>query len=53
MEVIDSAVSNLQDQIDDDTLKKMLRAGAGSYFLKSSMTLSIGWRIRNEFRFPG
>ncbi|GGN23302.1 Eco57I restriction-modification methylase domain-containing protein [Halarchaeum nitratireducens] len=35
---IDGAVSNLRDQIDDDTLERILRADAGSYVLKSSMT---------------
>lgn len=36
--VIDQAVANLRDQIDDETLEKILRADAGSYQLKSGMT---------------
>ena len=38
IETINDAVSNLRDQIEDDTLEKMLRADAGSYRLKSGMT---------------
>ena len=38
IEAIDGAVSNLRDQIDDDTLESILRADPGSYQLKSSMT---------------
>jgi type I restriction-modification system DNA methylase subunit len=38
IEAIDWTVSKLREQIDDDTLEKMLRAGAGSYKLRSSMT---------------
>lgn len=38
IETIDDAVSSLRDQIDDDTLENILRAGVGSYQLKSSMT---------------
>jgi type I restriction-modification system DNA methylase subunit len=36
--VIDDTVSSLRDQIDDDTLEKILRANAGSYKLRSGMT---------------
>ena len=36
--VIDQTVSNLRDQIDDDTLENILRAGSGSYVLKGGMT---------------
>jgi type I restriction-modification system DNA methylase subunit len=35
---IDDTVSNLRAQMDDDQLERMLRAGAGSYVLKSGMT---------------
>ena len=35
---INDAVSNLRNQIDDDTLEKILRADAGSYQLRSGMT---------------
>jgi hypothetical protein len=38
IQTIDDAVSNLRDQIDDDTLESILRADAGSYQLKSGMT---------------
>ncbi|PHQ39905.1 hypothetical protein DJ69_03695 [Halorubrum persicum] len=38
IKTIDAAVSNLRDQIEDEKLEKMLRAGAGSYQLKSGMT---------------
>jgi len=38
LEAIDATISNLREQIDDDTLGRMLRAGAGSYLLKSDMT---------------
>jgi hypothetical protein len=38
IEAIDDTVRNLREQIDDDTLEKILRAGAGSYNLKSGMT---------------
>ncbi len=38
IETIDDAVSNLRDQIEDDTLESILRADAGSYQLKSGMT---------------
>jgi hypothetical protein len=38
LSAIDRAVSNLRDQIDDDTLEKILRADPGSYTLKSGMT---------------
>jgi hypothetical protein len=36
--VFNDGVSNLRDQIDDGTLENILRAEAGSYVLKSSMT---------------
>lgn len=36
--VINDTVSSLRDQIDDDTLEKILRADAGSYKLRSGMT---------------
>jgi type I restriction-modification system DNA methylase subunit len=36
--VLDDTVSSLRDQIDDDTLEKILRADAGSYKLRSGMT---------------
>ncbi len=36
---LDTAVSNLREQIEDETLERMLRNGAGSYILKSDMTL--------------
>lgn len=35
---IDEAISSLRKQIDDDTLEKILRAGTGSYLLRSGMT---------------
>ncbi|QZP39194.1 Eco57I restriction-modification methylase domain-containing protein [Halobaculum magnesiiphilum] len=35
---IDDTVSRLREQIDDDRLEKILRADAGSYQLKASMT---------------
>ncbi|AKH98042.1 Eco57I restriction-modification methylase domain-containing protein [Halanaeroarchaeum sulfurireducens] len=38
IEAINDAVSNLRDQIDDDTLESLLRADAGSYVFRSSMT---------------
>lgn len=38
IETINDVVSNLRGQIDDDTLESMLRAGVGSYLLRSSMT---------------
>lgn len=38
LSIINEAVSNLREQIDDDTLEKILRAGPGSYRLRSSMT---------------
>ncbi len=38
LEAIDDAVSRLREQIDDDTLEKILRADAGSYRLRGDMT---------------
>jgi hypothetical protein len=38
IEVLDKTVSNLREQIDDDTLEEILRKGPGRYVLKSSMT---------------
>ena len=38
LEVFDEVVSNLRDQIEDETLERVLRADAGSYVLKSGMT---------------
>jgi hypothetical protein len=38
VEAIDAAVSALREQIDDDTLERILRAGSGSYLLRASMT---------------
>jgi hypothetical protein len=38
LETIDATISALREQIDDDTLERMLRAGAGSYLLRASMT---------------
>ncbi|MFC6836982.1 Eco57I restriction-modification methylase domain-containing protein [Halomarina ordinaria] len=38
LQTIDETISNLREQIDDDTLGKMLRAGSGSYRLRGSMT---------------
>ncbi|QRV15089.1 hypothetical protein JMJ58_19610 [Haloterrigena salifodinae] len=38
IETIDETVSNLRDQMDDETLESMLRAGSGSYLLRGSMT---------------
>jgi type I restriction-modification system DNA methylase subunit len=38
IQTIDNAVSNLRDQIDDETLESILRADSGSYQLKSGMT---------------
>ncbi|QCC49766.1 Eco57I restriction-modification methylase domain-containing protein [Halapricum salinum] len=38
IEAIDDTVRDLREQIDDGTLENLLRAGAGSYVLKSGMT---------------
>lgn len=38
IEAINDAVSNLRDQIDDETLENILRADTGSYVLRSGMT---------------
>ena len=38
LQVVDDAISNLRTQIDDDTVERMLRNGAGSYVLAASMT---------------
>jgi len=38
IETINDTVSNLRNQIDDDTLESILRADSGSYLLRSSMT---------------
>ncbi|QGX95835.1 hypothetical protein EI982_14115 [Haloplanus rallus] len=38
LSVIDRTISNLREQVDDDTLGKMLRAGPGSYRFRGSMT---------------
>ena len=38
VEAIDAAISALHEQIDDDTLERILRAGSGSYLLRASMT---------------
>jgi len=38
IEAVDNAVSSLREQMDDDTVESALRAGSGSYVLKSSMT---------------
>jgi plasmid maintenance system antidote protein VapI len=39
LEVINSAVSNLRTQIEDETVENLLRAGIGSYELSSSMAV--------------
>jgi hypothetical protein len=36
--VINQTISNLREQVGDDTLGKMLRAGSGSYLFRGSMT---------------
>ena len=38
LKAFDDVISNLRDQIEDETLEKILRADAGSYVLKSGMT---------------
>jgi len=38
IDVLDETISNLRKQIKDETLGKMLRAGAGSYLLRGNMT---------------
>ena len=38
IQAVDDAVSRLRDQIDDDTLEKILRADPGSYKLRAGMT---------------
>ncbi|ELY47358.1 Eco57I restriction-modification methylase domain-containing protein [Natronorubrum sulfidifaciens] len=38
LEVIDETISNLREQMKDDTLESMLRADSGSYLLRGSMT---------------
>ncbi|ELZ88958.1 hypothetical protein C453_00905 [Haloferax elongans ATCC BAA-1513] len=38
IDVLDETIANLRKQIKDETLGKMLRAGAGSYLLRGSMT---------------
>lgn len=38
IEAIDGTVRNLREQIDDDTLERILRADPGSYKLRSGMT---------------
>lgn len=38
LEVIDETISNLREQMKDDTLESMLRADPGSYLLRGSMT---------------
>ncbi|MFB6087506.1 MAG: hypothetical protein ABEJ85_03205, partial [Haloarculaceae archaeon] len=38
LRTIDDAISTLREQIDDETLEKMLRAEPGSYRLRSDMT---------------
>ena len=39
LQAVDATISNLREQIDDETLERMLRSGGGgSYVLKGSMT---------------
>jgi hypothetical protein len=38
IETISESISRLRDQISDDTLESMLRAGSGSYTLRSDFT---------------
>ncbi|SFJ73714.1 hypothetical protein SAMN05443661_1697 [Natronobacterium gregoryi] len=38
LQVIDDTISNLREQMKDDTLESMLRADSGSYTLRGSMT---------------